>query len=230
MNAHSGRAAPHRPSSGAGLSVASLQRLVLIEGLIIFCLVPLFLVAANQALGKLAYHIHVLHDGAPARDVPAFLSGHALEMLGRVPDTMPMTPFDEPNVTQKAVLAWARTAVTDVMTIGFHNYDQALDRIRLRFTDQGWRRYAEALRKAGVKDRVVGNQQIVTAIPAGEPVIISQGRDKTRTTWQIQVPVWVNYAIENKSESRKVLVTLTLVRVPSRRRLDGVAIDLWDAR
>ncbi|MDE2030587.1 MAG: DotI/IcmL/TraM family protein, partial [Alphaproteobacteria bacterium] len=63
---------------------------------------------------------------------------------------MRMVGLDMPNMTDRAVLSWATTSVTEIMTMGFGDMDVRLPRQRWRFTEDGWNAYT----KAFVRDKI----------------------------------------------------------------------------
>lgn len=138
-----------------------------------------------------------------------------------------------PNLTQKAILSWATTAVTEIMTFNFANYDERISMFQDRFLPEAWVEYVKALMAQDVINKFRSFQLVLTAAPSNAPIIISQGPNDTtgQYEWVIQVPVILKYVTNNNKNSRKQQrVTLTLVRVSTLDNPYGIAIKVWTTK
>lgn len=140
-----------------------------------------------------------------------------------------MVPLTMPNMTNRAVLSWATTAITEVMTMGFGDIGQRLPKQRWRFTEKGWEVYYRAFIKARIAERFRQNQLVLTTVPSNTPVIISQGvNDDDIYQWVVQMPVIMTYATNNNVTIKEHgFATLTIVRVPGEVSSAGIAIHTW---
>ncbi len=140
-----------------------------------------------------------------------------------------LIPLDVPNMTNHAILSWATTSVTEVMTMGFGDISKRLPLQRSRFTPKGWDAFVKAYLDSKFRERFKDSQLVLTTAPADTPVIIYQGFDETKTyQWIVQVPIVMTYATNNNVTRRqRAIVTMTIVRVPAEQTFGGIAIQSW---
>jgi intracellular multiplication protein IcmL len=140
-----------------------------------------------------------------------------------------MTGLTMPNMTNRAVLAWSTTSITEILTMGFGDIDMRLPKQKIRFTPDGWDSYTKFFTDAKIGQTFKQNQLVLTTVPSNTPVILAQGvNDDHIYQWVVQMPVIMTYATNNnvQSQNRKI-ITLTIVRVPANVSPDGIAIQRW---
>ena len=142
-------------------------------------------------------------------------------------DQVKMAALDAPNLIQESMLAWTATAVTEVMTFGFHDYIDKLLNAKRRFTSKGWDSFVKAWDEAGYEKKLAQNQLIVTAVPVGAPVITEQRIVRGQTQWVVQVPLLLTFQTGSTTSPMSSIVTLILVRVPTLEKSDGIGIEQW---
>ena len=76
---------------------------------------------------------------------------------------------------------------------------------------------------------VEANQQVVTAVPQGAPILTSQGLVNGRYQWVVQLPMVLTYQAGATSRSDSLLVTMVIVRRPRLESPNGVGIEQWIA-
>lgn len=137
-----------------------------------------------------------------------------------------MTALIVPNMTNRAVISWAVTSVTEIMTIGFGDLLPQLQAQNNRFTKEGWKSFVEAFHKQQISELFKGNQIVLTTVPSDTAVILAQGPNKQGIyQWKVQVPVIMTYATNNNvSEGHHAIVTLIIVRAPPDQNPSGIAI------
>lgn len=142
-------------------------------------------------------------------------------------DLFPMTALPMPNLTNRAVLAWATTSVTEIMTFGFANVDDTILAQRDRFTKDGWDGFVHAFLEKQVGEKFMQNRLVLTTVPTDVAVVNSQGpRPDGTYQWVIQLPVVMTYATnDNKKTQEKTTIQLTIVR--TKQNAMGIAIDNW---
>jgi hypothetical protein len=145
---------------------------------------------------------------------------------GPAGDEMAMTGLSVPNMTNRAVISWAVTSVTEMMTIGFGDLIPQLQAQNKRFTPDGWKRFVEAFRKQQISELFKGNQIVLTTVPSDTAVILAQGPDKQGVyQWKVQVPVIMTYATNNNvTQHHNAFVTLEIVRAVPDQNPGGIAI------
>jgi len=134
-----------------------------------------------------------------------------------------------PNMTNRAVLSWAVTSVTEVMTIGFGDLIPHLEAQKPRFTGDGWSSFVAAFHKQKINEVFKQSQLVLTTVPSDTAVILAQGPNAQNIyQWKVQVPVIMTYATNNNvSEGRHAVITLTIVRVPAEQSPSGIAVKKW---
>lgn len=143
-------------------------------------------------------------------------------------ELFPMVPLPMPNLTNKAVLAWATTSVTEVMTFGFADVDAKILAQRARFTSNGWDGFVHAFLDKKVGEKFMQNRLVLTTVPTDVATIKSQGPrpEDGAYQWVVQLPVVMTYATnDSKKTQEKTGIELTIVR--TEENIMGIAIDSW---
>lgn len=143
-----------------------------------------------------------------------------------------MIPLYMPNLTNRAVLSWAATSISEIMTFGFGDYEVKLKQQKPRFTGPGWAGFVKTFIEKQIGEQFQQRQLVVTTAPADTPVIVSQGENKEHIyEWRVQAPVIVTFATNNNvTSSSRSIVELTIVRVPHEHNASGIAINIWRQR
>jgi len=142
---------------------------------------------------------------------------------------MPMVPLNSPNLSTPALMSWVAQSATEVMTFGFNDYRRRLQEASRNFTRGGWESFTQALQRARIIESVVANQQVLTAVPQGAPILESERMVNGRYEWRVQIPMVLTYQSGSKTRSDQWLVTLVIVRVPRLESPNGVGIEQWIA-
>jgi intracellular multiplication protein IcmL len=142
---------------------------------------------------------------------------------------VPMVPLNQPNLSSPALMSWVAQATTEVMTFGFNDYRRRLQEASRNFTRRGWESFTQALERSRIIEMVEANQQVVTAAPAGAPILQSEGLVNGRYQWVVQIPMTISYQAGATIRSDSLLVTVVVVRVPRLESPNGVGIEQWIA-
>lgn len=135
--------------------------------------------------------------------------------------------LDEPNLTRTAITNMAMNIATEVMTFGFNNSDERLLRARRLFTDEAWQRFAKAYLSPGRLEKIKNLQQVLTTVAVNNAVISEEGIWNGKYRWVVQVPIITTYQAGKKIQPISSTLELTLVRAPTLKHPEGVAIDAW---
>ena len=76
-------------------------------------------------------------------------------------EVMRLVPLTMPNMTNQAVLSWATTSVTEIMTIGFGDFEQRLTAQKPRFTPEGWDAFVDAFVRQKIGESFKKNQLVL---------------------------------------------------------------------
>ena len=152
------------------------------------------------------------------RPLPAFA---AVQANG---ESMPLTPFEQPNLLPDTLLRWASKAASTAYTFDFVNYNQEISQVRPYFTNAGWFDFRSAI--SGVLSTIVKNQLFVTGVVSGAPVIANQGPLPGKGyVWRVQIPFLVTYQSANTTTTAFFIVILSIVQVPTSTNPQGIGID-----
>jgi len=134
-----------------------------------------------------------------------------------------------PNMTNQAVVSWAVTSVTEIMTFGFGDVVNQMALQKPRFTDTGWKSFLAAFSRQGTISIFRQNQLVLTTVPYDTAVIVNQGPDRNGVYfWRVQVPVILTFATNNNvTTHRRSVITLTIERVKEEQNPAGIAIKTW---
>ncbi len=141
----------------------------------------------------------------------------------------PLAPLDVPNLTDQAILSWAATSITEIMTFGFGDFETRILGQRPLFTAEGWESFTKAIRAQNMRENFKLRQLVLTSVPANMPVIIGKGVDQEgQYKWLVEMPIIMTYTTNNNVTTRqRGFVQLTIVRVPPRESVMGVGIKTW---
>jgi hypothetical protein len=141
----------------------------------------------------------------------------------------PLIALIMPNMTNKAILSWSTTAITEIMTMGFGDYVPHLKQQKLRFTPPGWESFSRAFDEEQIGAQFKKSQLVLTTVPCNSAVITKQGENEKHIyEWTVQMPVIMTYATNNnKTTHKNAVIELTIAREPSSISPAGIAIDGW---
>lgn len=140
---------------------------------------------------------------------------------------MPLQGLSTPSLNAVAMLSWASQASTDIMTFGFNDINERMEASQKYFTEVGYESFMEAAHKAGFVKNILSKQQIMTAIPLGQPMILYEGLRKGMYVWDIQVPILLTVRAGSASLTARPELTITVVRVPTSINPSGFGIEQW---
>lgn len=148
-----------------------------------------------------------------------------------------LTPLNQPNQTDAAVISWATQAASEVMTFNFRDYRKRLQDSSSFFNNTGWQSFLDALQKSRLLEGVEAKQQVVTAVPSEAPVITSQGVGPANPNcaagvycWMLDMPILITFEAGDKKVTEKQLLKLKIVRVSPLDNPAAMGIEQWIAR
>ena len=138
---------------------------------------------------------------------------------------MPLTPLDEPIMSDAALRNWTVAAVTEAFTLGHHDWRLRLAGIRGKFTDSGYASFLAGLDDSLFLDRLRDNLQVASAVARGAPVIIDTRHFAGRIGWAIEFPLLVTFEAGSRRVSQDLLAQVLVMRVPLEERPAGIGIE-----
>ncbi len=141
-----------------------------------------------------------------------------------------MVSLDEPNLTDGTIISWAATSITEILTLGFGDFDRQMASQRKLFTSSGWRSFNEAMAKSGIREKFKSSQLILTSVPSDSPLVSGRGIDQDGDyVWIVEMPLIMTYATNNEvTQKSRGIVRLTISRVRSGENPAGIAIKSWN--
>ena len=162
----------------------------------------------------------------------AALAGHvwlhstAYVTVAATPDgrIVPLTPLDEPIMSDAALKNWAVSAVTEAFTLGHHDWRARLSAVRRHFTDDGYEDFIAGLEESLFLDRLRENRQVASAVAGGAPVIADTRRHLGRIAWSVEFPVLLTFQAGARRLDREMVARVLVTRVPLSERAAGIGI------
>ncbi|NBO20333.1 MAG: hypothetical protein EBV03_14150, partial [Proteobacteria bacterium] len=98
-----------------------------------------------------------------------------------------------------------------------------------RFTEEGRWSFIKAIGKENLLEEFRAKQLVLTTVPIDTAVITAQGVNEAKEQfWTVQLPVVMTYVTNNNvSRREKPIIELTIIRVPTWRNPQGIAIKTW---
>jgi hypothetical protein len=144
-----------------------------------------------------------------------------------------LTELNEPVLTKEAILSWATSSATELLTYNFANFSDRILTYRNRFDDEGWINYLKALNEANTIQQFRTQQLVATAAPTAPATIEHEGINLQTNIyeWRVKVPVVRKFVTNNNvSVAKSVDVTMTLKRTPVTVSPSGISIITWFER
>ena len=138
-------------------------------------------------------------------------------------DVIPMHALSEPVVTSDFILQWSALTTRLIYNLNFSTYQTQLNKVKARFTPEGWEKMMDAL-NASLIPQLVGSKLIISSVVAGPPVILARMVIYGRFTWRVQMKLLVTYTSANVATKRVLLVTMNIQRVPTLNAAQGIQI------
>jgi len=131
-----------------------------------------------------------------------------------------------PNLTSSALLSWAAEAAAAAYNFDFYNYNKVLKNIRPYFTESGYDNFLAALNGAGTLAKIREKKLVLSSVLTAYPVIIKEGAIVENTyAWQVQFPMLLTFQSASEQQKINIVVTLTIVRVPTTESSRGIGIN-----
>ena len=138
---------------------------------------------------------------------------------------VPLTPLDEPIMSDAALRNWTVSAVTEAFTLGHHDWRLRLAGIREYFSDAGYESFLKGLDESLFLDRLRDNLQVASAVAQGAPVIVDTRFFAGRVGWAVEFPMLVTFSAGTRRVSQELVAQVLVMRVPLDERPAGIAIE-----
>lgn len=138
---------------------------------------------------------------------------------------MPMPSLNEPIMSEAGLKAWTAEAVTTSFNLTYVDWRKQLSACRRFFSSNAFAQFAASLNDEGHIPLLEQKKAIMHAIPTGTPSIVKSGSIKGVRTWEIEIPLLVNYETSaGRVAGNALLIVVRVQRMPSTEYEHGVAI------
>lgn len=140
------------------------------------------------------------------------------------------TPLTQPVMPDADLMAFTAHAILAVYNFDYEHYRETLSReASPSYTVKGWNGVVTAIEKTRNLDEIKANAMVVSAKPQAGPEILGSGLNGDHLAWSIRLPIRVTYANVKERRGMDLVVTATVVRVPTAFHPEGVAVDIFVA-
>lgn len=141
-----------------------------------------------------------------------------------------LVPLDRPNVSTKALLSWVTLASTATFSFDFVNYQNQLEALKDYFTVDGYANFLTSLEANKTLATIQDKKLIVTAVPVGPAIVLSEEQLGNKHNWRIQVPLLIRYQSASVNETRQQIIETSVTQVSTRDAPKGIGISQYIAR
>lgn len=145
--------------------------------------------------------------------VVMFLNQPKPQYFAATPDLRlaPLTPLDQPVMTQQGLLTWTTDTVTGAMSLDFLDWRKKLESLRPNFEDEAFTSFLDSLKASGILEMIQDKRLSASSIATRAPVIIASGLIGGTATWRIEFPLIVSYESSHGVETTQRLIATVLV-------------------
>jgi intracellular multiplication protein IcmL len=131
--------------------------------------------------------------------------------------------------SRQDLLMWVQEVVGNVYTFNAITYKQKFDYLLANdFTSDGASSFRQTLADSQLVNQVITQQVNLTGLVSGQPVILQQGPLMGQYTWKVQMPVLLTFENANQVSTKRIIVTVLIVNVPTQQSPQAVAIkEFW---
>lgn len=136
-----------------------------------------------------------------------------------------MIPRAKPNLSTPTLLRWATGVATTVYKVDFNHYATQMKNIRPYFTPTGYASFTTDFKKRLLPE-IIKKRLIVSSVVTGAPVVLREGLIISGSyAWEIQFPMIITYESQSDIRHSNVVVTLSIVQVPTVESPLGIGIS-----
>jgi len=138
-------------------------------------------------------------------------------------ELIPLTPLDEPNTSNDALLNWTAKVVRQAYTYDAVHYREQLARLEPFFTEKGYKGYLAALNASGNLNAVKEKRLIASAM-VSSGVIVAKGLASGVYTWKVELQLTVTYTSSEENITQPLTVLALVLRTSTLQNPEGLAI------
>ncbi len=140
------------------------------------------------------------------------------------------TPLNRPVMSDTDLMDFAVRAVLAVYNFNYEHHRESLPRdAGPYYTAAGWDGVVAAFEATHTLKEIEARSISVSAIKTAGPTIRKWTEVHDHLAWDVQFPIRVTYANTNAAEKVDLVITATVLRVPTVLYPKGVAVDRFAA-
>ena len=142
---------------------------------------------------------------------------------------IPLQVLNSRLFSRQDLLMWVQEVVGNIYTFNAVTYKQKFDYMLTNdFTSNGASSFRQTLDDSQLLKQVITQQLNLTGLVSGQPVILQQGPLMGQYTWKVQMPVLLTFENANQMATKRIIVTVLIVNVPTQDSPQAIAIqELW---
>jgi len=137
----------------------------------------------------------------------------------------PVRALSAPIVDDTQIKEWAVRAVLGVYNVNYHDYPVQLNTAGTKFTQNGWKSFADAYIKSGNYDAMKKAMLLCDGQTQRAAIIKDTTLFHGALAYQIEVPIVQTCRNSNQTSTQRLLLTALVVRTNDEAHPDGLAVE-----
>ena len=133
--------------------------------------------------------------------------------------------LDSPIVNDAQLLDWTVKWALAPYNVNYHDYPVELNEAGRRFTQSGWRTFAQSYISSGNYEAMKQGMMLCYAQAQRAAVIVETKIVSGALAYRVQVPILQTCQNSQQTNTQKMMLTALVVRTNDEDHRDGIAID-----
>ncbi len=155
------------------------------------------------------------------------ISRPAPQYFAATPDLriLPLTPLDQPRISDPALASWAGNAVVETLSFDFISYKNQLFKVQDRYTTGAFATLISSLKENQILSTILERRLILHTSMLSTPHVVSTAITNGRKTWTIEAPLLLSYeGSSGVATTQRAMAVITVQRVSEADYAPGVRI------
>lgn len=140
-----------------------------------------------------------------------------------------IVPLAEPFRSRAEVVAWSAAKAREVMTFGYNDFRQRLQKAADNFTPKGWESFTKAMKDARILEAIEARKLTVKLNLETAPEIRSESVSDGVHKWLLSVPAIIKFDGNDPPQQMNINLMLLVTRVSTLQNPMGIGIEHWIA-
>lgn len=136
-----------------------------------------------------------------------------------------LTTINEPILSSDKIQNWSNDALKNIFSFNFYNMDRKMAQNSVYFTPEGWSAFQNALSSSEVLKNVREKSLEVWLTPLGSAKVVNRYVTGDYIIWSVEMPAIITYRGAAPVQSSRVLISTTIIRVPTTENPNGIEIS-----